>query len=370
MQTQQQYTPMQTPPNPVRFRRSVVILGLAAILGIVAYTLMDTDDPSQHPINNVPATTVKPPVSGVITDLPQGYRDLPAEPPPPPPTPAAAPLPPDPSLPPPPPPPPDQKPLPSAQTAPTPIARQPAQAPKPEAPKRWLIANASTEKPPFARPKPAPGDQADPGLLKPAKWVTPVTPEHVLYPEQAIPALMLQAFNSDAPGTLRFLVNQDVRDLQTGNTVLIPQFSTILGKWDERPKYGDNRAQIKVQTMRLHGSGTLVDLTGGAVGGRDGASGLEANVNNHWLSVIAGAGLSALLSVGARAPFGDVEGYYPSLAQQYAQDVGSSLNRTGQRIVERELMRPPTLTQQAGYPVTIQLSEPVSFQQPPRRSAK
>ena len=140
--------------------------------------------------------------------------------------------------------------------------------------------------------------------------------------------------------------------------------------WQDKPKYGDKRAHVKVHRLRLHGSGTLVDVTGGIVGGRDGASGIEANVNNHWLSVIAGAGISAVLSIGSRAPFGNVDGYNPSLAQEFAQDVGSSLNRAGQRVVERELMRAPTLTQKAGYPVTVQLAEAISFQQPAKRSSK
>jgi type IV secretory pathway VirB10-like protein len=65
-----------------------------------------------------------------------------------------------------------------------------------------------------------------------------------------------------------------------------------------------------------------------------------------------------------------VEGFYPSLAQQYAQDVGSSLNRTGQRVIDRSLNRPPTLTQRGGYPVTVQLGKAISFQQPPKRSSK
>ena len=379
-----QYTPITTPPRPVKFRKSVVIVGIAAVLGLVSYALMGTEDPGARPPAEAPPSVHKPQLSGVVAALPQSYRDLPVEappapdpPPPPPPSDVPAePLPPPPSAAPPGPPPgrspgqaPDRGPGQAAARRDEPTT--PRQARAPEKPARWLMAKSNPQKPPLGKPRP---DQArpedNPGLLKPAKWVTPVQPDKVLYPEQVIPALTMQALNSDVPGTFRLLVTQHVVDLQTGNTVLIPQFSTIMGKWEEKPRYGDKRAQIKVQTLRLYGSGTLVDLTGGAIGGRDGASGIEADVNNHWLEVLAGAGISAMLSIGAQAPFGDVEGFYPSLAQDFARQAGSSLNRAGQKVVERELMRAPTLTQIAGYPVTVQLAEALSFQQPPKRSSK
>jgi type IV secretion system protein TrbI len=366
---QTHYRPVETPPRPVKFRRSVVMIGLALVFGLVAYALFDTDEPTEQRIAPVPSTTLKPKPAPAITELPQRYDELPAaEPPPQPPPPQAAVEPPAPA------PPPSSMPpaAPAPKPPPPPPPGRQVQAPvqRPQPPKRWLLADMKTDKPPFERPKSAGEKAQESGLLKPANWVTPVTPELVLYPEQVIAAQTLQALDSDVPGTLRLMVSQDVVDLQTGQTVLIPQFSTIMGRWDDRPKYGDTRAQIKVQSLRLHGSGTLVDLTGGTVGGRDGANGLEANVNNHWPEVIVAAGLSAVMSIGARAPFGDVEGYYPSLAQQYAQDVGSSLNRVGQRVTDRALSRPPTLTQRAGYPVTVQLSQAISFQQPPVRSAK
>lgn len=352
------YTPIAQPGRPVKFRRSVVIVGLATVLGIVAYALMDAEDPSTQAPPDAQATMLKPQISGVVAALPQGYRDLPAEEPPPPPAPPQDK-------------PPEAPPAPPAAATGAALRPQHRQTPtRKEEPKRWLIAKAHVQKPPFERPKPAAAPaHADTGLLKPAKWVTPVHPERVLAPEQPIPAITLQALNSDVPGTLRLMVTQHVTDLQTGNTVLIPQFSTIMGRWDEQPKYGDKRAKIKVHTLRLHGSGTLVDLTGGIVGGRDGASGIEADVNNHWPSVLAGVGLSAILGLGASVPAGNVEGFYPSLAQDVARDAGAQINRAGQKVVERELMRAPTLTQIAGYPVTIQLSEAVSFQQAPKRSA-
>ena len=74
--------------------------------------------------------------------------------------------------------------------------------------------------------------------------------------------------------------------------------------------------------------------------------------------------LSAALSVGSRAVAGSPTGFQPTLEQEFARDVGSSFNQTGQQIVRQRLDVPPTITIPYGTPVTVQLSENVSFQTP------
>jgi type IV secretory pathway VirB10-like protein len=231
MMQQPQHTPIAKPRRPVVVRRSLVALVLAGVLGVVAYALMDSDDPGQQPVQPAQATTMKPQLAGVVAELPQGYRELPPDEPP---APPAEKPPEEPKA-----PPKDSGTQPQgggqAKTTQTP-ARQTATRqgqPKPTGPPRWLIAKGNVQKPPFERPKLAAPAQEELALLKPANWVTPVHPEMVLYPEQVIPAIMLQALDSDTPGTLRFMVTENVMDLQTGTIVLIPQFSRILGFWQE-----------------------------------------------------------------------------------------------------------------------------------------
>ena len=96
-----------------------------------------------------------------------------------------------------------------------------------------------------------------------------------------------------------------------------------------------------------------------------GAAGIPATVDNHYGALILGAGIQALLSIGTRAVAGSTTGFNPTLEQEFAQDVARSINRSGNQIVQRELQRSPTLTQDYGYPVTIQFSENISFQSQP-----
>jgi type IV secretion system protein VirB10 len=98
---------------------------------------------------------------------------------------------------------------------------------------------------------------------------------------------------------------------------------------------------------------------------RSGALGAAGKVNNHYVKLEIGALLSAALNIGTRGPFGNTSNFQPTLPQEYARDVGSNFSQVGQSIVDRSLNIPPTITLKAGTPVTIQLTENVSFATPP-----
>src|SRR5262249_25105984 len=85
MMQQPQHTPIAKPRSPVLVRRSLVMLVIAGLLFVVAYALMDSDDPGQVQAPPVQATTMNPQLAGVVAELPADYRDLPPDQPPPPP---------------------------------------------------------------------------------------------------------------------------------------------------------------------------------------------------------------------------------------------------------------------------------------------
>ncbi len=53
-----------------------------------------------------------------------------------------------------------------------------------------------------------------------------------------IPAVLEQNLNSDLPGDLKALVMSNVYDTATGQYLLIPQGSRLIGKYDSRVSYG------------------------------------------------------------------------------------------------------------------------------------
>ncbi len=90
-------------------------------------------------------------------------------------------------------------------------------------------------------------------------------------------------------------------------------------------------------TMAILPNGSAIQWKNGQAGDATGAAGIPATVDNHYGKVILGAGLSALLNIGIRAPFGSAPNFQQSLPQEFAQDTAQSLGQSAQGIVRREL---------------------------------
>lgn len=385
--------PLHQPPPPAeRLNRRKVLLVVSGIGLVLAgffllrvlrhATAQRTVPPAPlPPVYDVTGTPM--PVHKVL-DAPASYQDVPRPPrvplapvvvqapppspfvqeprPAPPPPPAvvtSAPVPP-------PPPPPPPAPAPAVATTPPTPAAPPASTPDP---KRWLLSEAKRAEPPFPLSKPdaAPGDprttETGTGLVHPATWGKPADPTRVLYRSQAIAGQLLDALNSDIPGQVRIMVTRPVTDRFHQGHVLIPQHSLLLGTQAGKPAFGQTRLAVSIEELHFP-DGTIVRLQGG-LADRSGALGVRGKVNNHYVKLGIGALLSAALNIGTRGPFGNTTGFQPTLPQEYARDVGSNFSQVGQSIVDRSLNIPPTITLKAGTPVTIQLTENVSFNNPP-----
>jgi type IV secretion system protein VirB10 len=201
------------------------------------------------------------------------------------------------------------------------------------------------------------------GLFPQAVWGTPADPTRVLYRSQVINGLLQHDVNSDQPGLIRILATEAVQDRFGQGHTLLPQYSILLGSQDGTVKFGQSRLGITIDSAELP-DGTVVAFNKAKGADATGATGVSGSVNNHWTQVGIGAVLTAALSVGSRAAAGNPTGFQPNLAQDFARDVSQSINTTGQQIVRRSLEVAPTITIPRGTPVTIQLTENVSFQTP------
>jgi type IV secretion system protein TrbI len=250
---------------------------------------------------------------------------------------------------------------------------QPAPKEPPKPPSKWLFADlkqqSGVQEPPFPVPKdeeirgnPQASQRAD-SLFPQAVWGTPADPTKVLYRSQVINGLLQHDINSDQPGLMRILVTEEVQDRFGQGHTLLPQYTILLGTQDGKVSFGQSRLGISIDSAELP-DGTVVAFIKAKVGDETGATGVTGKVNNHWAQVGIGAILTAALSVGSRSVAGSPSGFQPNLAQDFAKDVSGSVNQTGQQIVRRSLDVAPTITLKYGTPVTVQLSENVSFQTP------
>ena len=91
-----------------------------------------------------------------------------------------------------------------------------------------------------------------------------------------------------------------------------------------------------------------------------GYAGLEDRVDNHWASILRAAGLSTLLAVGAELSLDEED----RLARALRDGALDTINEAGQRIVQRQLEVPPTVTIRPGFPVRVIVTRDLVFAPP------
>jgi type IV secretion system protein VirB10 len=377
----------ELPPTDVLSRPMVlggVGLLVVALFAVMYYALQQRStalETPTRPVAEAPSMAgTTPPLENYIK-IPTSFANLdrrpppdpaPPEPPPAPPIPPMFPVQAPPVLPPLPP----AAPPPPARQAP-PVQQVQAPAPKdPPKPRRWLLADLHQHKgtaaPPFPVPEPPKPSQreeehakADSGLVHPVNWVTPLDPTRWLYAGQVITGLLLNDVNSDLPGLIRLSITRPVYDRFGQHVELIPQHTIAIGQQQGTTTYGQARLDITMTELQ-YPDGTIVGLSKAKLADRSGAVGAAGHVNEHFAKIGIAAVLSALLNVGARqATVGNTTGFNPTIQQQAAADIGQSANQSAQGVVQRQLGVKPTITITAGEPVTIQLSETLSFAEPP-----
>ena len=167
-----------------------------------------------------------------------------------------------------------------------------------------------------------------------------------------IPAALVTGIQSDLPGDVVATVTEPVYDTATGQHLLIPQGSRILGRYNSQVSYGQSRLQMVWNRIVLPGTSSLSldNLVGTDPAGR---AGLQDGVDWHWGRVAAGAALTTLLGVGAElaAPENRQNGNRVVIAG--SDGLQDSVNQVGQEMTRRNLNLQPTLTARPGLAVRV-----------------
>ena len=187
----------------------------------------------------------------------------------------------------------------------------------------------------------------DDAIYNPYQLQTPVSPYQVMA-GTIISASLITGLNSDLPGRVIAQVTQPIYDTVTGQHILIPQGARLLGKYDSVVAFGQERALVVWQRLILpDGSSVVIDNLPAT--DRAGYAGLADKVDFHTWRLIKGIALSTLFSVGAELAFDDDT----DLVRAIQRGSQNSVNRAGQRIVEREINIQPTIIIRPGYPLRV-----------------
>lgn len=176
-----------------------------------------------------------------------------------------------------------------------------------------------------------------------------------------ISAALVTALSSDLPGPVIAQVTEPVFDHASGRRILIPQGARLIGRYDSEVSHGQDRALV-VWTRIVFPDGASLNI--GAMSGGDatGAAGLADQVDDHLPKLARAVGLSTLISIAGAAAQNSLSRSSDNLVlQDAAGGVSASASQTGQRLVDRDLQRAPTLRVRPGWPLKIIVDKDLLF---------
>lgn len=186
--------------------------------------------------------------------------------------------------------------------------------------------------------------------------------KYTIFAGSVIPAILQTKLVSNLPGTIVARVNQNVYDTVTGQYLLIPKGSTLIGLYNSSVTYGQYQLQAKfVRLIRPDGSSIILPNQAGV--DDMGVSGLEDEIDNHWMQLIGAAALTTVFNVPAVVAqnsqyqngitYNQDTGtpqvnYGPTVTNSALQSMGQSVSQIGNKIVSRSMEIQPTIIINAG----------------------
>ncbi len=190
--------------------------------------------------------------------------------------------------------------------------------------------------------------EVDEAIYNPHTLQDPASPYQVMA-GTIIAASLVTGINSDLPGQIIAQVTENVFDTVSGQHLLIPQGSRIIGTYDSVIAFGQSRALVVWRRLVLPDGSSIVIKNLPATD-TAGYAGLEDKVNFHTWRLLKGIVLSTLLGVGTELTFGENESDLETAIRESAQD---NANQAGQLLTQRNLSIQPTITIRPGWPLRI-----------------
>jgi type IV secretory pathway VirB10-like protein len=166
-----------------------------------------------------------------------------------------------------------------------------------------------------------------------------------------IPATLVNGIDSDLPGPVTAQVSENVYDTVSGNDILIPQGTRIIGSYDSKVTYGQSCVLVK-WTRLIFPDGKSIDIGNMEGGDISGFAGLHDKLNNHYLKIYGNALMLSLVGAGYdllnNQQSSNLNGQF-NAEQSVAANVGQKLADVSSQTLQKNMDVQPTITIDPGY---------------------
>lgn len=170
-----------------------------------------------------------------------------------------------------------------------------------------------------------------------------------------IPAALISGINTDLPGEIIAQVTENIFDSSTGEYLLIPQGSKLIGKYDSKVVFNQFRVLLVWQRI-IFPNGKSIYLNNLQGMDTEGYSGLRDKVDRHTPDLIKGIVLSTIFGAGAAIVSGN-DSDDDSYKAKAGRGAGEAILDVGNEITRKNLNRQPTLKIRPGHTFTIMVNQ-------------
>jgi len=185
-----------------------------------------------------------------------------------------------------------------------------------------------------------------------------------------VPAVLQTQIISSLPGMITAIASQNVYDSISGQYLIIPKGSKLLGQYNSQISYGQEELQAKF-TRIIRPDGSSITLGEGNSGvDRNGVSGFSDSVNNHWGSIIGSAVMMTIFNIPEIVATNQMNrscvdngngSCTPSMSSTVVasslQSASQSVSQVGSSLVNKSLNIQPTITIHPGYQFSVMVTK-------------
>jgi type IV secretion system protein VirB10 len=203
------------------------------------------------------------------------------------------------------------------------------------------------------------------------RWALASRPEAPRTPYElragfVIPAVLMSGINSDLPGQIMAQVSQNIYDTPTGNHILIPLGSRLVGTYASDVAFGQARVLIAWQRIDFP-DGKAMDI--GAMPGADGSgyAGFNDKVNNHYVRLFGSAVLLSAVTAGisysqqSNQQPGTGYNSAPTAGSAMSEALGQQLGQVTGQLLAKNMNISPTLEIRPGYRFNVMVTKDLTF---------